>query len=340
MLLNENNLGNAPPNACLPSYEMTKATLKDINYTSFPDMLGGREYMSEHQRAVVSELHRRMLQEPHMPAQVWSNGYVLAMVDYPGAANYVRCNRSGRAFSCRQPLFCPRCAGYESYKFLLKFISAFGRYRWYLVTLSFPPGAFSSENLSDLELRWATARKAMNRAYKAGFFDGCIYREEIVITTFLPITVRPHAHMIVCCENRVLDSEKLLALFHEEAMAVHLMGDGGEKVDQILDEKEFVRTTTYLFKAINLTKRYQIAWGINQRDVALARAPDQRWKINDDITDFVSGVGLLGEGQRRYVYKGVLHHKSANYAGLSRGQISHRKSALTRKIKALKTVSN
>jgi hypothetical protein len=309
----------------------------DLNYTSYGELIEHRDLLSGAQRDLLSHLSRRHL-KGHLTDEFNFTASIFTLLDHPEAYNHVHCGeaRKGGRVTCRDPFFCQNCANIPANQFLEKTVTRFEPSHWFFVTLSFEPLVpFGSLNMDYAERYWRVTRDTLHAA--DSLWDGCVYREEVALSGFLPLMIRPHAHLLVYVEDSHLDVVAIRQAFEDAARPVSALSFDWRPV---VDLDDYLRTVRYIFKPVDVSTPYRKAWAMLGEDFSGPELISKRRQVNSELTDFVYGVQLLrpevpagdfndvgfwragDEGQRRTVFRGVLDAKSKKSLCLSKPQIA------------------
>lgn len=321
----------------------------DLNYTSYGELVDRRDLLSDTQQRFLSFLNYRKLKKG-LPEQAAFTGSIFAMIDHPDAYDHVHCGRLGknRKGACGQPFFCQKCAYIRATKFLKKTVTRFDRGGWFFATLSFTePVVFGSGAMDEAERCWRVTGETLDAA--ASLFSGCVYREEVALTDFLPLSIRPHAHLLIYSATPDFDAAALLEVFNEAADAHHLRSMVSFDCKPVEDLDAFIHAVHYLFKPVDVSTPYRKAWAVLGDTFSGAELQTLRRQVNNELTDFIYGVQLLrtvesdadaecdvetlmagDEGQRRLIYRGVLHPRSRNSIYLTKKQMALAKDKIDR----------
>lgn len=319
----------------------------DLNYTSYADLAKHSNLLSEAQRDLLSHLNRRKL-KAKWTGLFSNNASILTLTEYPDVYNHVHCGEkcSTGHVTCKNLMFCERCANGPAIAFLKKSVTRFKNGKWCFVTFSFnTPVPFASGSLTEAELRWRITRDALNISKR--LWDGCVYKEELAITDFAPLVVRPHAHLLLFSKSGNLDQSLLLDSFQDAARPHHLVSELSFDFKAIRDLDEYIRVVRYLFKPMDLGASYRKAWAVLDQTYSGGVLRSMRREVNNGITDIVFGAHLLrptpsqtndgfgaaDEGQRRTIYRGVLNSTTKQSILLSPKQITIAKNKIDRILK-------
>lgn len=311
----------------------------DLNYTSYGELVDNRDLLSCAQRDLLGHLNRRHLKK-HLTDEFNFTASIFTLIEHPEAYNHVHCGerRTGGRVKCNDAFFCQNCANIPANEFLEKTVTRFEPGKWFFVTLSFEvPVAFESLNMEDAERYWRVTRDTLHAA--DSLWDGCLYREEVALNAFLPLLIRPHAHLLVYCADSQLDVAALRQVFEDAARPHHLVSVLSSDCRPVVDLDDYLRTVRYIFKPADVATPYRKAWAILGQKFSGPELVLKRRQMNSELTDFVFGVQLLrptvpagdfnddgfwgegDEGLRRIVYRGVLHPRSKALC-LSKPQIA------------------
>lgn len=161
----------------------------------------------------------------------------------------------------------------------------------------------------------------------------------MALSDFLPLRIRPHAHLLVYVEDSQLDVAGIRQAFEDAATPHHLVSAMSFDWRPVSDLDDYLHTVRYLHKPVDLGTRYRKAWAMLGDSFSGSELILKRRQVNSELTDFVFGVQLLrpleccdnflddafwregDEGQRRVVCHGVLHPNSKSSQRLSKKQM-------------------
>lgn len=319
----------------------------DLNYTSYGGLVDRRDLLSDTQRHLLSFLNYRK-QKGLAELPVFT-GSIFTMIEHGSAYNLVHCGHLGRSRKgrCREALFCHNCARVQARDFLTRIVTRFDRVNWFWATLSFSdPVVFGSNAMDDAERCWRVTRDTL--AASSALFSGCVYREEVALSGFLPLSIRPHAHMLICSETPDFDSGALQEAFNEAARVHHFGACVSFNCKPVEDLDAFISTVYYLFKPVDVSSTYRKTWTALGDVFSDQELQGLRRQVNNELTDFIYGVQLLrpmksqsdecdvatlaaeDEGRSRFVYKGVLSGRSKNSIYLTKKQMALAKDKIGR----------
>lgn len=330
----------------LPTADVAK---NDLNYTSYGELVDCRDLLSEKQQRLLSFLNYRKFRK-NLPEQAAFTGSIFTMIQHGSAFNLVHCGGLGKSRKglCREPFFCHKCARRKANEFLRKTVTRFDRGSWFLATLSFSdPVVFGSSAMDEAERCWRVTGATLDAA--ASLWDGCVYREEVALTEFLPLSIRPHAHLLIYSETPDFDAAALQEVFNEAADAHHLRTMVSFDCKPVGDLDAFIRAAHYLFKPVDVSSTYRKTWAALGDTFSGAELQALRRQMNNELTDFIYGVQLLrptnfdadaecevatftagDEGQRRVVYTGVFSGRSNKSIFLTKKQMALAKEKIAR----------
>ena len=265
----------------------------DLNYTFYGELTENRELLSPTQQQLLSDLNYRR-RRGSMSDVFHFNASIFTMVEHGEACNSVHCGQrcKGGRVSCGHRFFCQNCANIPANDFLRQTVLQFGRGHWFFVTLSFDSAVpFSSANVDAAERYWRVTRDALDLA--APRWSGCFYREEVAIFDFLPLAIRPHAHILVHLETPDFDVAALNQAFQEAATPHHLVSELTTDVRPIEDLDAYLRTVRYLFKPVDMGTPYRKAWAVLGDRFSGEELIQKRRQVNSELSDFVFGAQLL-----------------------------------------------
>jgi hypothetical protein len=183
----------------------------------------------------------------------------------------------------------------------------FYRSQWAFLTCSFgkAPSAYPEEK-DRCDLYWGAGRHAIKELREDELIRGAIVRQELALTRFLPLKIRPHTHALVETHDR-LDEEDIANRMHaycdKEMGAINPRWSPRVKVEAIETEEAFKKIINYLYKPIRITYAYHQAW---MRYVE--SNPIRAEKLNVEVNDFFAAYAVLTWGTRQVTYLGSFHH--------------------------------
>jgi hypothetical protein len=329
-----------------PTVDVAK---NDLNYTSYGELVDRRDLLSDTQQQLLSFLNYRKLQKG-LPEQVAFTGSIFTMIEHGSAFNLVHCGRVGKSRRgvCREPFFCQNCARRKAREFLRKTVTRFDRGSWFWATLSFSdPVVFGSSAMDEAERCWRVTGETLDAG--APLWAGCVYREEVAISDFLPLSIRPHAHMLIYSETPEFDAAALQEGFNEAAGAHHLRTMVSFDCKPVEDLDAYIRAVHYLFKPIDVSTSYRKTWAALGGSFSGQELHALRRQVNSELTDAIYGVQSLrpmnsdadaecdvatltagDEGQRRLIYTGVFSSRSKNSFFLTKKQMALAKDKIDR----------
>lgn len=284
-----------------------------VDLEAHPDLLSGR------QLRLLGFLRR--FRQGHL-----ANGSILIASGSRDADRYCLCgSHNGRRAPCRcrLRLFCDPCARFHRLRYLNRYVPGFPRGQWRFATLSYERALpFTSTQARRVFPLWNAATGAIRRLVGRRLVSGAFFVEEIKIIDFLPLRVLPHAHAILCSEvgNGRLEDELhdlirnggLREACRDHRLAIAFRDEGlnippSIQVRPIRSPRGLGQAINYMVKPIDLSTRYDLRWEFMETN-AMA--------LNNELTEFVTGVSSLTENRRMIATLGNLDTRSPAFIGI------------------------
>ncbi len=238
-------------------------------------------------------------------------GSIYAMSDWDRADDFCNCGLriQGQIRHCDLPKFCCSCSYRRIWGVLCRFAPHFEKGDWKFVTISFRDGIRAEDTLySPLKDFWNVTRKTMVLLQERGFMMGAVWREELQVMSFDPLTYRPHLH--AQCDAPGLTASAIESL---------MRGRFRSELDWLLapldvdcrssrTPRAYQNRFSYMFKEIDLLTPYRAAarkYGPGTDFTRLNR------RVNLFLRDFPQAM----RHRKQSGYMGNMYPRSENYIG-------------------------
>lgn len=230
----------------------------------------------------------------------------------PKAEKMAYCMNSnlGRVVPCDTWNLCDRCAcrkGSIKYK---QYSDIFDHdFRFFSVTLGFDGHLdFDSNTALNCRPYWEANKQLIRSLYDTHVINGAYLVHELKISSFLPLTVNPHSHVLIVSHESLNQVEqRMREIIAGAGLGLHPSIRINEIGDTAQDQERVVR---YLTKPIDLRPAYVSAWTAHcseNRD----RAPE----LNRELRECYDAISAAFDHYNKIVCVGNLMPQCKNFIG-------------------------